>query len=63
MKKILKASVLKDVCYDIRGPVLREAVRLEEEGYGPILAEAGLEGEVGDEAPGTEAEAAPAGGR
>jgi len=24
---------------------------LEEEGYAPILAEAGLEGEVGDEAP------------
>ena len=27
------------------------ALRLEEEGYAPILAEAGLEGEVGDEAP------------
>ena len=27
------------------------ALRLEEEGYAPILAEAGLEGDVGDEAP------------
>ena len=39
------------------------ALRLEEEGYAPILAEAGLEGEVTDEAPAGEApvaEAAPA---
>jgi Fe-S cluster assembly ATP-binding protein len=31
------------------------ALRLEEEGYGPILAAAGLDAEVGDEAPGTDA--------
>ena len=39
------------------------ALRLEEEGYAPILAENGLEGEVGDEAPAGEAPAgeAPAG--
>jgi hypothetical protein len=39
------------------------ALRLEEEGYAPILAEAGLEGVVTDEAPAGEAPAgeAPAG--
>jgi len=31
------------------------ALRLEAEGYAPILAENGLEGEVGDEAPAGEA--------
>jgi hypothetical protein len=37
------------------------ALRLEEEGYAPILAEAGLEAEVGDEAPdGAAPEVAPA---
>jgi Fe-S cluster assembly ATP-binding protein len=34
------------------------ALRLEEEGYAPVLAEAGLEAEVGDEAPETALEAA-----
>ncbi len=33
MKTIKKSTKLKDVCYDIRGPVLKEARRLEEEGY------------------------------
>jgi len=33
------------------------ALRLEEEGYAPVLAEAGLEAEVGDEAPAGEAPA------
>ena len=28
----LKSSKLDNVCYDIRGPVLKEAKRLEEEG-------------------------------
>ena len=37
------------------------ALRLEEEGYGPILAEAGLEGEVGDEAPDAAVAVEPAG--
>jgi len=32
-KKILKSDKLKGVCYDIRGPVLREANRMEEEGH------------------------------
>ena len=32
MGNINKSSKLNDVCYDIRGPVLREASRLEDEG-------------------------------
>lgn len=33
MKKITKSKKLNDVCYDIRGPVLHHATRLEEEGH------------------------------
>ncbi|MDR3342114.1 MAG: pyridoxal phosphate-dependent aminotransferase [Treponema sp.] len=33
MKAFAKSSKLDDVCYDIRGPVLKEAKRLEEEGF------------------------------
>jgi alanine-synthesizing transaminase len=33
MSTIGKSQKLADVCYDIRGPVLQEAKRLEEEGY------------------------------
>ncbi|MFP4113297.1 MAG: pyridoxal phosphate-dependent aminotransferase [Spirochaetota bacterium] len=33
MRSIPKSQKLADVCYDIRGPVLSEAKRLEEEGY------------------------------
>jgi alanine-synthesizing transaminase len=33
VEKIPKSHKLADVCYDIRGPVLSEAKRLEEEGY------------------------------
>ena len=33
MKTLLKSDKLLDVCYDIRGPVLQEALRLEEEGH------------------------------
>ena len=32
MKSLKKSSKLDNVCYDIRGPVLQEALRLEEEG-------------------------------
>ena len=32
-KPILKTQKLADVCYEIRGPVMREALRLEQEGY------------------------------
>jgi len=33
MKNIEKSAKLDNVCYDIRGPVLKEAKRLEEEGF------------------------------
>ncbi len=33
MKDFRQADKLKDVCYDIRGPVLKKAQMLEEEGY------------------------------
>ncbi|HAG95173.1 MAG: aminotransferase [Pseudomonadales bacterium] len=33
MKSVLKSNKLHNVCYDIRGPVLDEARRLEEEGH------------------------------
>jgi alanine-synthesizing transaminase len=33
MKTIKKSNKLDNVCYDIRGPVLQEALRLEEEGH------------------------------
>ncbi len=33
MIKVNKSQKLQDVCYDIRGPVLREANRLEDEGH------------------------------
>ena len=36
MKKFLKSDKLANVCYDIRGPVLKEAKRLEEEGFNII---------------------------
>ncbi|PCH59552.1 MAG: aminotransferase [SAR86 cluster bacterium] len=33
MNKITQSNKLRSVCYDIRGPVLQEATRLEEEGH------------------------------
>jgi len=33
VRQILKSKKLDNVCYEIRGPLLREAKRLEEEGY------------------------------
>jgi alanine-synthesizing transaminase len=33
MEKFLKSHKLDNVCYDIRGPILEEAKKLEEEGY------------------------------
>ncbi len=34
--KITKSEKLANVCYDIRGPVMKEAIRLEEEGFNII---------------------------
>ena len=45
------ASKLADVCYDIRGPVLEEAKRLEEEGHRIIKLNIGNPAPFGFEAP------------
>jgi alanine-synthesizing transaminase len=41
MREILKSRKLKNVCYEIRGPLLKEAKRLEEEGYTIIKLNSG----------------------
>lgn len=51
MKLIRKADKLKDVCYDIRGPILTEAKRLEEEGHRILKLNIGNPAAFGFEAP------------
>lgn len=51
MQEIKKSNKLADVCYDIRGPVLEEAKRLEEEGYRIIKLNIGNPAPFGFEAP------------
>jgi alanine-synthesizing transaminase len=48
---INKSSKLLDVCYEIRGPVLREAHRLEEEGHRIVKLNIGNPAPFGFEAP------------
>lgn len=48
---IRKSGKLADVCYDIRGPVLREAHRLEEEGHRIVKLNIGNPAPFGFEAP------------
>jgi alanine-synthesizing transaminase len=48
---IHKSDKLKGVCYDIRGPVLREANRMEEEGHRIIKLNIGNPAPFGFEAP------------
>lgn len=50
-KPIKKSRKLEDVCYDIRGPVLQEANRLEEEGHKVIKLNIGNPAPWGFEAP------------
>ena len=50
-KQIKKSRKLDDVCYDIRGPVLQEANRLEEEGHKIIKLNIGNPAPWGFEAP------------
>jgi alanine-synthesizing transaminase len=50
-KQIKKSRKLNDVCYDIRGPVLTEANRLEEEGHKVIKLNIGNPAPWGFEAP------------
>ncbi len=50
-RPIVKSSKLADVCYDIRGPVLAEAHRLEEEGHKVTKLNIGNPAAFGFEAP------------
>lgn len=50
-RQIRKSKKLDDVCYDIRGPVLKEANRLEEEGHKVIKLNIGNPAPWGFEAP------------
>ena len=51
MKAVEKSSKLENVCYDIRGPVLKEAKRLEEEGFKVIKLNIGSPASFGLFAP------------
>lgn len=51
MKNIKKSTKLDSVCYDIRGPVLEEAKRLEEEGHKILKLNIGNPAPFGFEAP------------
>ena len=50
-KPIVKSSKLDDVCYEIRGPVMREAERLEEEGHRILKLNIGNPAPFGFDAP------------
>ena len=51
MRPIIKSDKLAEVCYDIRGPVLQEAKRLEEEGHRIMKLNIGNPAPFGFEAP------------
>ncbi len=51
MKKIKQSDKLNQVCYDIRGPILEEAKRLEEEGHRILKLNIGNPAPFGFEAP------------
>ena len=51
MKPILKSNKLANVCYDIRGPVLQEAKRMEDEGHKIIKLNIGNLGPFGFDSP------------
>ena len=51
MKNIEKSAKLDNVCYEIRGPVLKEAKRLEEEGFKVIKLNIGSPASFGLNAP------------
>lgn len=51
MKSILRSNKLRGVCYDIRGPVLDEAKRLEEEGHKILKLNIGNPAPFGFDAP------------
>ncbi|MQA96480.1 MAG: aminotransferase class I/II-fold pyridoxal phosphate-dependent enzyme [Streptosporangiales bacterium] len=49
--RVTQSAKLSDVCYDIRGPVLKEAKRLEEEGHRILKLHIGNPAPFGFEAP------------
>src|SRR5690242_237110 len=49
--QVAQSHKLADVCYDIRGPVLQEAQRLEEEGHRVLKLNIGNPAPFGFEAP------------
>ena len=51
MERFPKSHKLEHVCYDIRGPVLKEATRMEEEGHKIIKLNIGNPAPFGFEAP------------
>jgi alanine-synthesizing transaminase len=51
MRETLKSKKLDNVCYEIRGPLLREAKRLEEEGYTIVKLNSGNPPAYGINAP------------
>lgn len=51
MKTIDKSNKLAEVCYDIRGPVLQQAMRLEEEGHRILKLNIGNPAPFGFDAP------------
>src|SRR4029450_9108291 len=51
LRTIAKSTKLADVCYDIRGPVLQEANRLEEEAHRIIKLNIGNPAPFGFDAP------------
>ncbi|MCC6933161.1 MAG: pyridoxal phosphate-dependent aminotransferase [Deltaproteobacteria bacterium] len=51
MKQILKSQKLENVVYDIRGPILKEAQKLEQEGYKILKMNIGNPAPFGFEAP------------
>ena len=50
-KPIVKTQKLADVCYEIRGPVMREALRLEQEGHRVLKLNIGNPAAFGFDAP------------
>ena len=51
MREVTQSRKLADVCYDIRGPVLDEAKRLEDEGHRILKLNIGNPAPFGFEAP------------
>jgi len=51
MREILKSNKMSNICYEIRGPLLKEAKRLEEEGYTVIKLNSGNPPAFGINAP------------